>query len=270
MTTEGIRLEKRGHIALVLLDRPSRLNAFNSMMFDELRRVTGELDQALPRAVIVTGTGEKAFCAGFDVNPDNPLVVHLYEAMGKQDRQGIVAGMKVVRDAVDAFVSLPVPIIAAVNGLAYGGGAELASRCDMRVMDPNAVICLSEVRLGLMPDWGGGAALAHLLGPARAADLILSARKVGADEALQMGLANRVSAPGRCLDEAIALAEAICENGPRAVRHALAVIRQSRNMTLDQSLDMEMEQAVTLVESGECVHGITAFLEKRKAEFPDV
>ena len=136
-------------------------------------------------------------------------------------------------------------------------------------MDKNAVICLSEVRLGLMPDWGGGAALAHLMGPARAADLILSARKVNADEALQMGLANRVSQAGRCLDEAIALATAICENGLRAVRHALAVIRQSQNMSLDQSLDMEMELAVTLVESGQCVHGITAFLEKRKAKFPD-
>ncbi|WP_041280564.1 enoyl-CoA hydratase/isomerase family protein [Desulfosudis oleivorans] len=270
MTTEGIRLEKRGSIALVLLDRPSRRNAFNTMMFDALKRVTAELEQALPRAVIVTGTGEKAFCAGFDVNPDNPLVVELYEAMEKQDRQGMMDGMKVVREAVDAFVSLPVPIIAAINGLAYGGGAELASRCDMRVMDKNAVICLSEVRLGLMPDWGGGAALAHLLGPAKAADLILSARKVGADEALQLGLANRVSAPGRCLDEALVLAGAICENGPQAVRHALAVIRGSRNMTLDQSLDMEMEKAVDLVASGECVHGITAFLEKRKAEFPDI
>lgn len=269
MTTEGIRLERRGHAALVILDRPSRLNAFNTMMFDALRRVAGELKQTLPRAVVVTGSSDRAFCAGFDVNPDNPLVVKLYEAMGKKDRQGIIDGMKVVRDAVDAFVSLPVPIIAAVNGLAYGGGAELASRCDMRVMDPNAVICLSEVRLGLMPDWGGGAALAHLLGPAQAADLILSARKVKADEALQLGLVNRVSEAGRCLDDALALAEAISQNGPQAVRHALAVIRQSRNMSLDQSLALEMEQAVALVESGECVHGITAFLEKRKPEFPN-
>jgi enoyl-CoA hydratase/carnithine racemase len=178
--------------------------------------------------------------------------------------------MKVVRDAVDDFVSLPVPIIAAINGLAYGGGAELSSRCDLRVMDKNAVICLSEVRLGLMPDWGGGAALARLLGAVRAADLILTARKVGAEEALRLGFANRVSESGRCQEEALTLAEAISNNGPMAVRHALAVIRQSRNLSLDQTLALELEQAVALVESGECVHGITAFLEKKKADFPDI
>jgi enoyl-CoA hydratase len=269
MTAEGICLERQGKIGVVTINRPSRRNAFNAFMFAELARVTGELKSALPRAVVITGAGDKAFSAGFDVNPDNPLVMEMYESMGKKDRQGLVDGMKVVRDAVDAFVALPVPIIAAINGLAYGGGAELSSRCDLRVMDREAVICFSEVRLGLMPDWGGGAALARLMGASRAADLILTARQVTADEALRLGFANRVSEKGRCLEDALALAEAIAANGPRAVRHALAVIRQSRNLTLDQSLAMELDEAVSLVESGECVHGITAFLEKRKAEFPD-
>lgn len=270
MAAEGIQLEKKGRIALITINRPSRLNAFNSFMISELQRVADELKKNLPRVIIITGSGDKAFSAGFDVNPDNPLVMELYDALGKKDRQAIVKGMRFVRDTVDDFVSLPVPIIAALNGLAYGGGAELSIRCDMRVMDKNAVISLSEVRLGLMPDWGGGAALAHLMGSARAADLILSARKITADEALQIGLANRVSDSGRSLNDALALAEAISENGPRGVRHALAVIRQSRNMSLDESLAMELKEAAALVESGECVHGITAFLEKRKADFPDI
>jgi enoyl-CoA hydratase len=137
-------------------------------------------------------------------------------------------------------------------------------------MNKKAVICMSEVKLGLMPDWGGGATLAHLIGPARAGDLILSARKVSADEALHLGLTNRVSDDDRCLDEALALAEAISKNGPRAIRHALSVIRQSRNLSLDKTLELELEEAVTLVESGESVHGVTAFLEKREADFPDI
>jgi len=269
MSHAGIRLKREGQTALVILNRPERLNAFDAFMFNELQRVTEMLRQDLPRAVVITGAGDKAFSAGFDVNPDNPLVTELYQALEKRDQAGITRAMKVVREAVDAFAALPIPIIAAVNGLAYGGGAELSTRCDLRVMDPAAVICLSEVRLGLMPDWGGGPALAHLVGPARAADLILTARKVDADEALQMGLANRKSRPGQAVAEALGLAAAMAANGPRAVRAALTVIRQSREMSLTEALALELEQAVELVQSGECVHGIAAFLEKRTADFPD-
>jgi enoyl-CoA hydratase/carnithine racemase len=164
---------------------------------------------------------------------------------------------------------LPVPIIAAINGLAYGGGAEIASRCDLRVMDPQAVICFSEVRLGLMPDQGGVAGLTRLVGASRAADLILTARKVGAEEAFQLGWANRISGPGKALEEALSLAFSIAQNGPRAVRHALSVIRKTCDLTTQEALDMETEEAVTLIVSGESVHGISAFLTRQKPEFPD-
>ena len=112
------------------------------------------------------------------------------------EKEPIARSIGELRAAVDRFVRLPVPIIAAINGNAFGGGAELAVRCDLRVMDPDAEICFSEVRLGLMPDWGGGATLTHLIGSAAAADLILTARRVGAEESLRIGLVNRVSAPG--------------------------------------------------------------------------
>lgn len=269
MTDYGIRLERSGRIALVVLDRPARLNAFDLFMIQELKRVTGILKNDLPRAVVITGAGDKAFSAGFDVNPDNPLVMDLYESLEKKDQQGIERAMKVVRDTVDDFATLPVPIIAAINGGAYGGGAELTIRCDMRIMDESAVISLSEVRLGLMPDWGGGAALAHLLGPARAADLILTAREITAEEALQTGLVNRISRKTEACTDALSLAESIAENGPCAVRSALTIIRQSCHLPLSESLELELQKAVKLVESGECIHGITAFLEKRKADFPD-
>lgn len=157
MRSEGITVERHGPLAMVVLRRPDRMNAFNQTMFKELESASGELSSApLPRAVIFTGAGSKAFCCGFDVNPDNPMVAKMARAIERGDKKPIARSIGVVRAAVDRFAALPVPIIAAINGVAFGGGAELAVRCDLRVMDPAAQICFSEVRLGLMPDWGGG------------------------------------------------------------------------------------------------------------------
>ena len=270
MSEEGIFLARKGKVAVVTMNRPHRRNAFNEHMFLALAQVTNELKQNLPRAVVITGGSENVFSAGFDVNPDNPWVAKLINAVEEADSAPAEDLISRLRKIVDEFVSLPVPIIAALNGLAYGGGAELAVRCDMRVMDPNAVISFSEVRLGLMPDWGGGATLAHLIGPSRAADMILTARKVQAGEAINLGLVNRISRPGDCLDEALRLAEMIAKNGPRAVRYALNLIRQSQNQSLNRSLDLEADKAVSLIVSGECFHGVAAFLEKKEPEFPDI
>lgn len=270
MSKDGIRLERKGKVAILTIDRPQRRNAFDEHMFFELERVTHELKSDLPRAVVITGGGDKAFSAGFDVNPDNPMVTNLIKAVEKKDTGPAKILINQLREIVDGFVALPTPIIAALNGLAYGGGAELAVRCDLRVMDPDAVICFSEVRLGLMPDWGGGATLAHLIGPARAADLILTGRKVAAGEAINLGLVNRISKPGQVLEEAMLLAAMIAKNGPRAVGHALHMIRQSRNLSLDKTLDLEAQSAVSLIATGECFHGVAAFLEKKEPEFPDI
>jgi len=154
--------------------------------------------------------------------------------------------------------------------MAYGGGAELAVRCDLRVMDPDAVISFSEVRLGLMPDWGGAATLARLVGPAKASHMILTARKVTAREALTLGLINQVSSPGKVLEESIELAETIAGNGPRAVRCALEVIRSACDVPMQEALELETKSAITLITSGECYHGISAFLSKEKPSFPDI
>ncbi len=267
--TEGIHVERKEQIAIVTIDRPHRRNAFNDFMFDRLDAAVRELAADLPRAVVICGAGDKAFSAGFDVNPDNPMVLQMLSAMEKKDPAPAEQLIRRLRDSVDAFLALPVPVIAAINGLAYGGGAELATRCDLRVMDPSAEICFSEVRLGLMPDWGGGATLAHLVGPAKAADLVLTARKVSAEEALKLGLVNRVSQPGQARDEAVVLAEMIAKNGPRSVRSALDVIRQTRNLSLQDALDLEAKNAVDLIISGECMVGVAAFLEKKTPEFPD-
>jgi len=265
-----VSIERDGKLATVVFRRPERLNACNQNMFEQMEAAARELTEPpLPRAVIVTGDGPDAFSAGFDVNPDNPMVAKMAQALEKRDRRPIEAAIADIRRAVDRLVALPVPIIAAVNGKAYGGGAELAVRCDLRVMDPAAEICFSEVRLGLMPDWGGGATLTHLIGSAAAADLVLTGRRVGAREALRLGLVNRVSAPGKTLAEAVEMAEAIMGNGPQAVQSALKVIRAGRNLSLEAALDLEQRTAVDLIASGECLYGIGAFLNGHPPVFPD-
>ncbi|MBI5589924.1 MAG: enoyl-CoA hydratase/isomerase family protein [Deltaproteobacteria bacterium] len=270
MVDRKVQLEIKNKIALVTMNRARKKNAFDESMFTALEQVTDDLKQNLPRVIIITGDGDEAFCAGFDVNPENPLVAGFLEVLGKNDIEPARRLVNRIRKAVDGFISLPVPIIAAINGLAYGGGMELATRCDLRVMDRTAQLCFSEVRLGLMPDWGGGPYLTKLVGSAIASDLILTARTVNAEEALKIGLVNRVSEEGRSVDEAFNLAELIAQNGPKAIRHALAVIRQSQDLSLGKALELEAEMAAELIVSGECIHGITAFMEKKKPEFPDV
>jgi enoyl-CoA hydratase/carnithine racemase len=238
-------------------------------MWSGLERAVGELERSLPRVVVVTGGGDKAFCAGMDVNPDNPDSAALLTAMQEKNRAPVVDMLGRLRGVLDRLVGLPVPVIAAVNGVAFGGGAEMAVRCDLRVMDPAATIAFSEVRLGLMPDWGGGVALTRVIGRARAADLILTARRVAADEALALGLVNRVSAPSGCLAEATALAGSIAENGPRAIRAALRVLRRIEGLSDPEALALELDEAATLIASGECVFGVGAFLSRTTPSFPD-
>ncbi|MCP3872747.1 MAG: enoyl-CoA hydratase/isomerase family protein [Desulfobacteraceae bacterium] len=265
----AIQVERQDKIALVTMNRIRKENAFDESMFLSLENIANELKQDLPRAIVITGAGDKSFSSGFDVSPENPLVVDILKILNSNDVEPARKLIDRIRKAVDGFISLPVPIIAAINGLAYGGGLELAVQCDLRVMDQSAQLCFSEVRLGLMPDWGGGPYLTHLVGSAIASDLILTARTVEAQEALKMGLVNRVVEKGESADEALKLAAQIAQNGPKAVRHALAVIRQSRELPLEKALELETKMAADLIVSGECMHGITAFMENKTPEFPD-
>ncbi|MCP4135378.1 MAG: enoyl-CoA hydratase/isomerase family protein [bacterium] len=269
MTENCITLERQEKIAVVTLNRPDKRNAFDLDMWSRLEQVTEELRKDLPRAIVITGAGNKAFSAGFDVNPENPQVAALIEAVKEKDREPVEKLVRYIRTTTGNFTSLPVPVIAAVNGICYGGGAEFAAQCDLRVTDPGAVFCFSEVRLGLMPDWGGGVALTRLLGQAAAADLVLTAREVGAEEARGLGLVNRVSAPGMALAEAIELAQSIAKNGPQAVRSALDVIRRTAGMPLEAAMELETATAADLITGGECFHGIGAFLAKKEPDFPD-
>jgi len=267
--TGSVELSRDGAVATIKLSRPERHNALSEVLWNGLDSAVAEIERDLPRVVVITGDGDKAFCAGMDVNPDNPLVAGIIEAVQTGDPGPVGDMLRKLRAIVDRLAALPVPLIAALNGMAYGGGAEIALRCDLRVMDPAATLCFSEVRLGLMPDMGGSVALTRAVGPAIAADLILTARKVSADEALRLGVVSRVSAPGAVLEEAYVLARAIAENGPRAVRAALAIIRKVPDETEEQALARELAAAIELIAGGECQHGITAFMTRQKPTFPD-
>ncbi|HUN53602.1 MAG TPA: enoyl-CoA hydratase/isomerase family protein [Smithella sp.] len=269
MRHDNMILERKGQVSIVTINRPEKRNAFDEGLFLKLESITSEIKTSRPRAVVITGAGDKSFSAGFDVHPDNPMVKRIIDAASGNDPEPAKELINAIRGSIDAFVSIPVPLIVAINGVAYGGGAELAVRCDMRVMEPDAVICFSETRLGLMPDWGGGTALTGLIGRSRAADLILTGRKVNADEAYSMGLVNRISKKGNALNEAVTIAERIAHNGPRAVRSSLSLIRQNSNTTSSESLKLETLLAVELISSGEYFHGVGAFLEKKDPVFPD-
>ena len=269
MPAETVRLEFKKHVAVITLDRPDKKNALNAQMFSLLEAAVREIEMNPPRVLVVTGEGDKAFCAGFDVHPDNPMNEYMLQAVADKNTSEALKSIGRIREVADALIALPVPIVAAVNGLAFGGGAEIAVRCDLRVMDPDAIICFSETRLGLMPDFGGIPSLVRLAGPSIAADLVLTARKVSAQEALDLKLVNRISAPGKAFEEALALAETIAANGPGAVRSALEVIRSSQDMPLEDALALELKKAVDLVMSGEFIYGVAAFLEKKPPEFPE-
>jgi len=265
-----VRLETRGKLAVVTIDRPERRNAFNEQLWLEFGEVGKQLQESIPRAVVLTGAGDKAFSAGQDVQPDNPQIARLMSAVRDKQVEPAAEMLQFIHDKLTPLFGLPVPVIAAVNGVAFGGGAEIAARCDLRVMDPEATICFSETRLGLMPDFGGGVALTRVVGQARATDLILTARRIHAPEALSLGLVNRISEPGKSVEVAVELAEQIAANGPRAVRSALHVIRTSGSMTWDDAVRMEVDMAAELIASAECTHGITAFMTRTKPEFPDL
>ena len=126
-------MERKGKVVIVTINRPQKRNAFDEGLFLQLESITSEITSSLPRAVIITGAGDKSFSAGFDVHPDNPMVKRIIDAAAAHDREPAQSLINAIRKSIDAFVSLPGPLIAAINGLAYGGGAELAVRCDMRV-----------------------------------------------------------------------------------------------------------------------------------------
>ena len=255
---DTILLERDGAITTVTLNRPSVLNALNLRMLDELAETFGELerDDAL-RAVIVTGAGAKAFAAGADIGELNALPnarAAEAQALKGQALTSRIEGMRV-------------PVIAAVNGFALGGGCELAMACDMRIASENARFGQPEVNLGILPGYGGTQRTTRLLGEGMAMYLCLTGEMIDAQEALRIGLVQRVTPLDGLLAEAKRIAGLIASKAPLAVAAAKRAIVSGASMPLPDGLALEALLFGQVVMTDDFREGSQAFLDKRKANF---
>nr|BBH91895.1 short-chain-enoyl-CoA hydratase [Thermogemmatispora argillosa] len=258
MSYRYLQLERpQRQIAQVTIARPEQLNAIDRAVLDELSQLIDELEQERELLVVIlTGAGEKAFVAGGDV-------AYMAAMSMAEARRFVYAGQEVLlRLERSSKVS-----IAAINGYALGGGLELALACDLRLAAEGAQLGLPETSLGLLPGWGGTQRLARLLGPGLAKELIFTGRRVGAEEALRLGLVNRVVPRERLLSEAQELAQHIARNSPIAVQQAKRAINQGLQTSLDQGLVIEAEAWLVLFATHDRQEGTRAFVEKRAPHF---
>jgi enoyl-CoA hydratase len=243
------------HIAVITVNRPEALNALNDELMYELTLAIGlaEADFNV-RALIITGT-DRAFIAGADIaNLQNLSDVYM-------GREAALNG----QELMNTIASLPFPTIAAINGFALGGGLELALACDLRVASKTARLGLPEVGLGLIPGYGGTQRLPRLIGLGRAMDLILTGRHVNAEEAMHLGLVNRVAEDA--LSSAKELAQLTLKNAPIALGLAKEAMVRGLDLTLNQGLEIEADMFGMVATTEDMKEGAAAFLEKRKPEF---
>lgn len=257
MTFENLHVETSEGIALVTITRPEALNALNIATLHELQELFNAVaaDDAV-QVVIITGSGKKAFVAGADIAAMRP-----FSAL--EARHFAKLGHEVMR----AIETCPKPVIAAVNGFALGGGCELALSCDIRLVSDNARFGQPEVNLGVIPGFGGTQRLARLVGKGRALELILTGNMIGAQEACQSGLANRVVPQDQLLETAREMAKTIISKGSYAVRLAKEAVRNGLEMDLDRANQYEAELFSLCFASADQKEGMAAFLEKRPALF---
>ncbi len=253
MKFENIILEKKDHLSIITFDHPPA-NAWNLATLEEFEKVIDALENDRDtRVVILTGAGEKCFSAGLDVSDtaNIPKISPKARALWRR---------------IDRF---PKPVIAAINGYALGGGLELAMCCHFRIMvdDSKITVGLTELNLGIFPGWGGTQRLPLLVGKARALGMILFSKKINAAAALEIGLINQVSAPGKLMDDALEFAQKLVERPPIAVSCVLNAMAAGNYEGLDKGLNVEAEGSTRVRETKDRVEGFTAFLEKRKPVF---
>lgn len=259
MAYETITVEKKGDFALVTLNRPDKLNALNSTVLSELKSVFegwGKNSEGLKGAVF-TGAGDKAFIAGADIAEMSDMTVDQAHAFGKLGQ-----------DVTLAIENTPFPVIAAVNGFALGGGCEMAMACDFIYATNTAVFGQPEVKLGLIPGFGGTQRLAKLIGRARAKEIIYTGRNVKADEAHRVGLVvNLFENKDELLAAAFKSLEAVAKVSPNAVKLSKLVMNEGNDLTVPAGLATELAQFAAVFSSQDMKEGCKAFVEKRPAIF---
>ena len=256
-TFQHLLVERRGAVTLLTIHRPDVLNALNRATLAEIeacaRAFAADPEQG---ALIITGSGDKSFISGADINE-----------LAVLDPRGAEAISRFGQRVLDALARAGKPVIAAINGYAFGGGCELALACHVRLASENAVLGLPEVSLGIIPGYGGTQRLPRLVGAGHALEIMLSGRRVKADEAERLGLVNRVVPRDQLLAEAEKLAQAILRNGPLAVAAVLEAVDRGTAMPLDDGLRLESGLFGILAASEDMHEGLKAFLEKRPARF---
>ena len=257
MESSFISTERKSAIAIIRLNHPQKLNALSREMIGALGDTFTNLE-ADPelRAVILTGAGENAFCAGTDIDG----LVQLSESEAREvSERG--------QSLCNQIENFPAPVIAAVNGIAAGGGCELALACHIRIASNNASFSLPETKLGIIPGYGGTQRLVRAIGGGRALEMMLTGKTMVAEEALQFGLINRLTSAENLLVEAESLANEIAELAPLAIRACLKAMTQGLELPLAEGLALEAEIFAGLFDSEDMREGTSAFLEKRRPVF---
>ena len=250
---EFITYEVEGQVGIITINRPKALNALNSAVLDELDATIDGVDLDAVRCLILTGAGEKSFVAGADIAEMSTLTKEEGEAFGKKGN-----------DIFRKIETLPIPVIAAVNGFALGGGCEISMSCDIRICSDNAVFGQPEVGLGITPGFGGTQRLARLVGPGMAKQMIYTARNIKADEAYRIGLVNAVYPQDELLDAAKKLAATIAKQAPIAVRACKKAINDGLDASMDDAIVIEEKLFGSCFETEDQKAGMGNFLEKDK------
>ena len=252
---EFITYEAEGQIGIITINRPKALNALNSTVLEELDKTLDAVDLQTVRCLILTGAGEKSFVAGADIGEMSTLTKAEGEAFGKKGN-----------DVFRKLETFPIPVIAAVNGFALGGGCEISMSCDIRICSENAVFGQPEVGLGITPGFGGTQRLARIVGTGKAKEMIYGARNIKAEEAYRIGLVNNVYPLEELMPAAKKLAATIARNAPIAVRNCKRAINEGLQVDMDQAVVIEEKLFGNCFESYDQKEGMAAFLEKRKVE----
>jgi len=257
MNSPFVIIERRESFTIVRLNRPEKLNALSSEMILALSEIFTNLNtQPELRAVILTGAGDKAFCAGTDVAELAPL-----------DEDHARETSERGQTLCNQIESCGVPVIAAINGIAAGGGCELVLACHIRIAAPNAQFSLPETKLGVSPGYGATQRLAREIGNGRALEMMLTGRTLNAEEALQFGLINHLAPAGELLAQAESLAGEISKLAPLAIRACLEAVIQGNELPLAEGLALEAKLFAGLFATDDVREGTSAFLEKRQPVF---
>ena len=255
ISNQFIQYQEEGEISIITINRPKALNALNSQVLTELDQTLNIIDITKTRVVIITGSGEKSFVAGADIAEMSSLTKKEGEAFSKKGN-----------DVFRKIETFPLPVIAAINGYALGGGCEIALSCDIRLCSDNSVFGQPEVGLGITPGFGGTQRLARIVGVGVAKEMIFTARNIKSDEALRIGLVNAVYPPEELMTETKKLALKIAMNSPNAVRSSKKAINEGLQVDIDRAIEIEEKIFGECFENQEQIEGMNNFLNKGKKD----